>query len=429
MAQFSFPVTHFAHPRLTIPPPLMMSQAGSFAYFTMTERWPAIARRILAETPFPSEIVANVEALIQELFSGTIRHLQDHQAPDLAVWSSHLEPLVGMRWWDIPWFFAEVYFYRRLLEATYYFQSGEWQGIDPFASQKQANLATALEAIRTTSGQLNEWAEAHQQEDWSLENLRSLLYSALWGNQADLSLRPNDLPTQQRQQAEQQTQILVDDTPVLGDRLTQIRGGRIDLVADNAGTELIGDLYLIDFLLSSQIAQTVHLHVKAHPTFVSDATSADVQQTVKALMGKALMGKALMGAGDRQVHILAQRLQQYLDRQQLQLREDSFWTEPLVFWQMPLALQQDLYQSELVLIKGDANYRRLLGDCQWPLTTSFQEITGYFPTPFCVLRTLKSEVAAGLLPKQIQSLNQTDPQWLTNGEWGVIQAAKPWPKT
>jgi hypothetical protein len=37
------------------------------------------------------------------------------------------------------------------------------------------------------------------------------------------------------------------------------------------------------------------------------------------------------------------------------------------------------------------------------------------------LRTCKAEVIAGLSSAQVHDLQQRDPAWLTNGEWGVIQ--------
>ncbi|NJL37316.1 MAG: protein-glutamate O-methyltransferase family protein [Leptolyngbyaceae cyanobacterium SM1_4_3] len=76
-----------------------------------------------------------------------------------------------------------------------------------------------------------------------------------------------------------------------------------------------------------------------------------------------------------------------------------------------------------LVCKGDANYCRLLGDRHWSFTTRFEAIACYFPSPLLALRTLKSEIAAGLRPEQVKSLNQTDPNWLTSGEWGVIQFA------
>jgi hypothetical protein len=92
---------------------------------------------------------------------------------------------------------------------------------------------------------------------------------------------------------------------------------------------------------------------------------------------------------------------------------------------MPEELRTELAPSHLIFIKGDANYRRLLGNCNWPFTTRFEDIVCYFPAPFVALRTLKSEVAAGLQLAQIETLKQEDAQWLTNGQWGVIQFVDP----
>ena len=47
-------------------------------------------------------------------------------------------------------------------------------------------------------------------------------------------------------------------------------------------------------------------------------------------------------------------------------------------------------------MKGDLNYRRLVGDRLWPPTTPFADVTAYFPGPVAALRTLKSDVIVGL---------------------------------
>jgi Damage-control phosphatase ARMT1-like domain len=49
--------------------------------------------------------------------------------------------------------------------------------------------------------------------------------------------------------------------------------------------------------------------------------------------------------------------------------------------------------SAMVFVKGDANYRRLLGDRTWALDTPFSDVVSYFPVPVCALRTLKAEVS------------------------------------
>jgi hypothetical protein len=80
-----------------------------------------------------------------------------------------------------------------------------------------------------------------------------------------------------------------------------------------------------------------------------------------------------------------------------------------------------LGRSDLVILKGDVNYRRLLDDCHWPPTTRLEDVTGYFPASFLTLRTLKGEIMVGLEPGQAEALSAADPTWLINGKRGVIQ--------
>jgi hypothetical protein len=74
-----------------------------------------------------------------------------------------------------------------------------------------------------------------------------------------------------------------------------------------------------------------------------------------------------------------------------------------------------------VISKGDANYRRLLGDRHWAFTTPFEGIMSYFSAPVLVLRTCKSNVMCGLAAGQDEALMGEDPDWMTDGQWGLIQ--------
>jgi hypothetical protein len=38
-----------------------------------------------------------------------------------------------------------------------------------------------------------------------------------------------------------------------------------------------------------------------------------------------------------------------------------------------------------------------------------------------LLRTLKSEVAAGLAPQAVARARSADPDWMVSGTWGVVQ--------
>lgn len=55
-------------------------------------------------------------------------------------------------------------------------------------------------------------------------------------------------------------------------------------------------------------------------------------------------------------------------------------------------MQELASESELVFVKGDANYRRLIGDRRWATDIPFADVAGYFPTRLCALRTLKAEL-------------------------------------
>jgi uncharacterized protein with ATP-grasp and redox domains len=403
-----------AKPKLPIPEPLRGMDPDSFAYHTIVERLPDIIRRVLSENDFSQTVVRRLEILIEEIPFAQIRHLNDSEAPDASEWTQYIEPYLDHNWLQISWFLAETYFYRRLLEATGYFKPGAGYRVDPYTYQKQRGLETTHAAIANLGIQLSTWAK---QSAKTFDHLTSLLAIDLWGNQADLSLWPAG-QDQQPKHADLQTSqrhILVNDAShVIAYLAGQMdKSPRIDFIVDNAGFELVCDLALTDFLLSSRLASTVVLHLKYHPTFVSDAIIKDGEQTIDYL------------ANDVQPDIknFGQRLQAHLGTNRLRLQDDLFWTSPLSFWDMPEKIRGELARSNLLVSKGDANYRRLLGDRHWPYTTPFADIVSYLPAPLVALRTFKSEVAAGLQPEQIKILEADDPDWLTNGWRGIIQFA------
>lgn len=401
-------------PKLPIPEPLRGSDPDSFAHSTVVIRLPEIVRRTLDENDFSPEIVTRLKSLEAELPDGPIRTLTDDVAPDSHLWHAYLRPYLGQDWLQIPWFLAEAYFYRRILEATGYFLSGPTYLLDPFAHQKRQGLKTSRGLIQSLCANRN---NGGKQADLSWPSLSRLILNDLWGNRADLSLWPaaegeTEVAVDHHQP---ETYLLVDNRPQLQtwfDRQT-LPLSRLDIIIDNAGFELVCDLAVVDCLLHEGWVTTIQLHLKAHPTFVSDALIKNVQQTITFLQDET----------DGAVQALGNRLLRYLEAGRLVLRQDFFWTAPLSFWEMPSALRDDLAAAHLIISKGDANYRRALGDCHWPYHTPFDDIAGYFPAPFLALRTLKSEIVAGLSPQQPAHLTAQDPDWLTNGHWGVIQLA------
>jgi len=388
----------------TLPPPILTSEPGSFAQDTLRRRIPAILQETIDLNPdFDLLVRRGLDELGTELSSGRIRELRE-DAPDVALWNEVSAPHFGRTWLDVPWYWAEAYFYRRLLEATGYFREGRWRGFDPFGAKKRtewgATAATAaLEALLV--GLPDDPAARFEQ----------LFHASLWGNRTDLSyMVAAHLGGTANSYAEREN-LLADDTAATWEWLWARRPSRIAIMADNTGTELLMDLALIDFLLETGLASAIHLYLKPQPFFVSDAMTADVQAGLDALR-----------AGGKAGRTLAERTEVALTRHDLTLIEHWFSATSLFYFQLPDDLLVELAGMGLVIFKGDVNYRRLLGDAHWLPTAPFADAVSYFPAPLVVLRTLKGEIITGMAPGQAERLVADDPAWLVSGRRGVIQA-------
>ncbi len=387
----------------TLPPPLLTSEPGSFARRTFEVRIPRIIQDTVAANDFPPEIKQSMQALYDEITGGVITPLR-LDAPDKAFWDAHTRAYIGRSWLDAPWYWAESFFYRKVLEATSYFIPGPWLHRDPYFNQKNGELKPdtgprALEAILknlpTVPGEV----------------FKALLHACVWGNRADLSYDvaqnvPGSLALEQ-----EHANLVVDDTARVWEHLIGRRGGRVDFICDNAGTELLFDFALADFLLREGLASEVRLHLKPQPFFISDAMVRDAEFALGTLAQSFSPELARLGQ-----HLLQER-----EVRHFILAAHPFWVTCLFFFEMPPDLRLNLAPASLVISKGDANYRRLLGDCHWLPSTPFDAIVSYFPTPLVALRTLKAELIAGLRPGEAERYRIQDPEWLTNGQRGIIQ--------
>jgi uncharacterized protein with ATP-grasp and redox domains len=402
-------------PKAPLPEPLRGIEKGTFTHRSIAERLPRIGRRMLAVNDFPPEVAARLKELVDGLPDAPIEPLHDDRAPDAADWQRYIEPYVGQDWLHPPWFIVEVYFYRKVLAISGYFREGPGQGLDPFAYDKRQGLESSLSSISELSGQVVVMLGEDGRRE---EVLARLLFAGLWGNQADMSMWPegagDDDPADSQSP---QAHTLIDDSAAVAAHLFDrpVPAERVDILLDNAGLELAADLHLATYLLANDLAQRVRLLAKVHPTFVSDATMNDVQETVSFLAA----------AGDGHVATIGRRLVEFMAAGRLSLHDDWFWNSPLPGWEMPQALARDLARSELLISKGDANYRRWLGDRHWPLTTPFADVVGYAPAPLVALRTLKAELMVGLSEEALGRVSRADPDWLANGSWGVIQFYRP----
>ena len=197
---------------------------------------------------------------------------------------------------------------------------------------------------------------------------------------------------------------------------------RIDIVLDNSGYELYTDLILADFLLKSGIADQVYFHPKAIPWFVSDVTPQDFHLLLNTL-----------SESEGMVRDLAREWKARVENGSFVLVDDQsrimFWTSAEGYSKMKGAapkLYNYLSESDMVIFKGDLNYRKLVGDLDWSPEQPFADaLQGFKPTSLCTLRTLKADVVVGLNPGQADKIETADDDWMPTGKYAVIQSYIP----
>jgi hypothetical protein len=385
---------------MTAAPPILAGVPGTFAHSVFHDRHPVLIEQVIAGHPYGPQQRAALHDLLDESRDGTIRPLRT-AAPDLPSWLAWGRDLWGRPWSDASFLWAESYFYRRLLEAVGYFGPGVWAGVDPFAPKKNGELATPEVAA--------ELAALADLSDASGDTARdALLASALWGNQADLGFRLTAGPGTR-------TGLLADDSAQLWSALDAPGAATVCLIADNAGRELLPDLVLADHLLTTGRAARIVIYLKPQPYYVSDAILPDLLAVLRLLRA----------ATEPQAQRIGERLWRALSEDRLVPRTHEFFCAPLTYHDLPAELVTELGAARMTILKGDLNYRRLVGDRYWPPTTTFAELADYFPSPVTALRTLKCDVVTGLPEGRAAELDATDPSWRTSGDYAVIQCATP----
>lgn len=379
-----------------VPPRIRTDASNAFAHHTMAARVPAIFERVAIDNADLSpEILERVRALAAALRSNDQVPDLPSAAPHAADWLRARAERRLPRWLETDWFFAEHYAYRQLVEATGYWTNGR----DPFAPVKRAEYASpghraALEAALHISGK-------------PADALEGLLAASLFGNRIDLSFAAS----LERGTHAESRDLLCDDRREAV-RLLTTGEGPVHVVVDNAGTELSVDLVLVRRILE-WLGAPVVLHLKVHPAFVSDALRSDVLDFIDRGT------RATPPWHSAPLQELCAALSAALGSGRLELASDPFWNGPSSLWEMPVELERRFEGARLVVLKGDAHYRRAVGDAVWPVDTPFAQVTGYFPAPLLSLRTLKSDPLVGVSLAAARALDATEPGWRVNGQRGV----------
>ncbi|KAI9782530.1 MAG: hypothetical protein M1816_001868 [Peltula sp. TS41687] len=361
---------------------------------------------------------------------------------------------------------------------TFFARSKHWKNYDVFARQKISTFRSSRSAVLELAARYKELvlqlesgsaaATDSSRTPEEINEAEKLLFKemceiCLWGNATDLSLLTSltydDLQKLQGSKARKDAEknILVDDLPAAYDVLkrAQMDSGRnkdrrVDIVLDNAGFELFVDSILAGYLLSANLATTVVLHPKPIPWFVSDVLPDDFAVLLNALADPRsfygnpseddrLSGRTPQPLSEKEsdeLGFLFRHWAGFHQEGQLILRPNRFWTGPGGYWRLHEVepkLFEDLRSSELVIFKGDLNYRKLTGDAMWDPTTPFSTALGPLGINSGVrtlaLRTCKADVVVGLPAGKDEELREAEGgggetgerRWAWSGKWAVVQ--------
>lgn len=455
-----------------------------FAQITLTQRIPKILNQILKDSPllFPEEwkndqspfhscvslYKTKVSEIIEDLsHNGQILkwiqylkhipiieessiHLTSYpyeilNPESIATWWSvfHVNEssLKDETWLSIPWLLSECLVY--ILLYSFWIDSNSkilhlkqnesvsdffcmW---DPFKLSKEESIKKSFSILSLFLPQFS-FLKNSNNECSDISQVREIfilcLQASLLSNQLDLSLLANDSSSIDSISSKffhvlksvSKDILIHDDSLIAWETIHNIFNNpveKIDIIMDNVGLEWFLDLVLGHFLISFKFTQKVVFHVKPIPWFVSDVTPIDFKNQLKKL-SKISSFKNVSNIWN-----------EFLENGQWSIHSHPFWVTPLPMLTMPNIapdLYNDIRKSSLIIWKGDLNYRKLMSDLRWPKTTPVKEVLeplNDLLNASLMIRILKSNIMVGLSIEKAHSLDQEDPNWTTNGKFGLVQ--------
>ncbi|EMG48298.1 hypothetical protein SBY92_003218 [Candida maltosa Xu316] len=447
---------------MSLPPPYYNDDEKSFAFSTVRQRWPKIIETAIADVQSAiqdheehahlGDRIVNQLLQLNEDFANdaivqpfTASEIQIN--PDLKHYNESLEKLnqdKKVTWRTGPWLYLECYLYQYINNFFIIDTDPFWKEFDVFGrlktqtfKQSESGVLELCKRYEVLSSQLG---KADSETLFLL--FKEFIDISLWGNATDLSLLAGNVSLEDIKSVQgaevrkkNEEKILVNDISqawkeLIGDN------NRVDIVLDNSGFELFTDLILVLFLLDAKIVNEVHLHCKEIPWFVSDTMPKDFQDLLSQLVDTKFYPE-IHAKDPKAIKLVHDELQNYYKNYQLIINHDPFWTLDYNYWSIPkfTKLYDELKKSNLIIFKGDLNYRKLTGDLEWPTTTPFKTAIQDLATsglPILSLRTCKADVVVGLpegvnekLIKEYENMgNQNGRLWSSSGKWAVISFNK-----
>ncbi|KAF6778782.1 hypothetical protein AHF37_01636 [Paragonimus kellicotti] len=507
-------------------PPKLTFENSPFALKTITQRWPVILAQLIDSLYRNRNHYHEVDALDLEdikTLTGAIGQLRyevttnkpitllssvlDGCDNDLALWNSLLrncgvllstadDRTVEMdhpTWFSLPWLFVECYLYRRIVDCVALSHLGSF---DPFAVKKRSGLMKSESLVTQLLSFLS--VSENPQCTLSTDALFTIfiqvsdptlclvglglrrcgpmsltclctLMSVHTVTVDSISLADHVDRMSQR--------LVVDDTCALWRFWYNRSVCYFDsstphvtaIVLDNAGPELVADLCLAEFLLCRGLTNKVYFYPKCIPWFVSDVTPLDVDW----LLTTGFTSQCLSGVVAPLADHWSSQWRRRFDAGEFCIQKSMFWTLPCAFDELSV-LDRPLYDKlaygdvNVIIFKGDLNYRKLVADRMWipddpshkvrafcpmqlgrpqPPTTGHcdcsstshpsvgdpidcrcsisEEVPSRIPPLVVALRVAKADVAVGLSSDTLKRVLTSTPDWWTIGQYGFVQLVSP----
>lgn len=446
---------------MSLPLPAYNNNPKSFAYPTVHKRWPTILEGAIKDIASNSEanpetekcgdyVIAQLTALLKSFKNDEAVHKfldEDIKLkPELEVYNVELAKFNAQKqvtWLTGPWLYLECYLYQ--LIDVWFQRTQMLKSFDVYEVLKNTTFQQSSFGVLELCKRYETLSAQLTTKELDVEALRILFTEfvdiSLWGNATDLSLLAGNVTLEDIKSVQgaevrkkNEEKIIVNDISEAWTYLMASPRNRVDFVLDNSGFELFADLCLSLFLLDSKLIDNVVLHCKEIPWFVSDTMPKDFDALLEQLGDSSFFSEICEKSEEKEaIQFFRSKVLSYVASGKLTTQHHPFWTSCENFWAIPQ--QKDLYQelskSNLVIFKGDLNYRKLVGDLDWDTTTPFVEAIQDLASsklPVLALRTCKADVVVGL-PKGLNAKlieeyksqgNEVGEFWTASGKWAVI---------
>jgi len=246
------------------------------------------------------------------------------------------------------------------------------------------------------------------------------IIQTLNSNSYDLS----QLPGMERQKMKSLKQDTIGARDLINYLLTSERGTErtVNYLVDNAGVEFFSDLVLGYLLLKNseyRIKEIIY-HVNILPIFVSDVIENDLEYTFKII--KDYMNQVQDDINEKENFFAALRaIEDMFKEEKARINADFIWNMPTPY--ELISRKREIFEnsSDLIIVKGDLNYRRLCGDKSYYYKKKIDNLTKYIKCPTLVVRSFKSNLVLDYSTKRYKQNTNEDKNWRTNGKYGVIK--------